>query len=84
MKRFMPHGNPLRILDLLETDCGWLTAAGIADRLGISDDTAERALYRLREHGFVQSRDVELAAVGGVTVDGRNKYRVETRREWSV
>lgn len=79
---------PSRILDLLETDGGWLTVAGIAMELNANEESVDRALYRLRQRGQVQHRDVELArsgrtnhtAYGSSTGSGS----AEHRREWSV
>lgn len=52
-------------LDVLEADGGWLTAAGVAAHADMTDSAVERALYRLRNEGKVETR----------IVDGRNEWR---------
>jgi len=48
--------TPLRALDLLESDGGWLTKHAVADRLQAEVNTTYRALLRLRERGLAVSR----------------------------
>lgn len=56
-----PKKTPARILDLLETDRGWLTVDGICLHLGVTGETAQKALERLRNSGFVAMREFPLA-----------------------
>jgi predicted transcriptional regulator len=58
-------GLPARILDVLETDGGWLTTEGVALQVGGRDDSVQRALYRLHDRGLVESRRFRLAQVSG-------------------
>lgn len=62
MKSMHSNGIPVRLLDLLETDGGWLTVDGIAVGLDVKPESVSRALYRLRNTGLVESRRVELLA----------------------
>lgn len=68
-----------RVLDLLQIDGGWLTKAGIADRLGVTEDQALHALQRLRDGGMAEMRSVGLSV---------RKHRtgavVDQRVEWSA
>lgn len=72
-----PQGTPVRVMDVLETDGGWLTTPGLALYLGVTTDTAFSALKRLRFSGYVQSRIVELA----YSPSGRKQ---ESRMEWRL
>lgn len=56
-----PKKTPARILDLLETDGGWLTVEGMCVHLGVTGETAQKALERLRNSGFVVMRELPLA-----------------------
>lgn len=69
-----PQGSLARVLDALETDGGWLTADGIALLAPYSADTIGRSLFRLRNRGLVESRQVELA-FGGSGWDTRLEWR---------
>lgn len=51
-----PGSVPDRTLDLLSIDGGWLTVQGIALDLSAKQPTVEKALWRLRRRGRVQSR----------------------------
>jgi predicted transcriptional regulator len=79
-------GTPVRILDVLETDGGWLTAEGIALMLNVSLGTVSRALWRLRSTGEVEHRTVPLAAKLGrpaTTYSGNGcSSRLDQRSEW--
>ena len=44
------------ILDLLDIDGGWWDKDQLAERLGVSVTTAERALLRMHAYGEVESR----------------------------
>lgn len=50
--------TPERIVDLLETDGGWLTIQGIATDLRTKTETVQRALFRLRRAGRVRARQI--------------------------
>lgn len=94
--RFNARGLPARSLDLLETDGGWLTTAGVALELGAAYESADRALSRLRDRGLVESRVVELAGSfryqqaqhkvthGTRTLDSRHEWRFVTWGEWTA
>ena len=56
-----PKKTPARILDLLETDGGWLTVEGMSLYLGVTTETVQKALERLRNSGFVIMRELPLA-----------------------
>lgn len=71
-------GTPAQILDLLEFDRGWLTAAGIAVDLKLSEELVDRCLYRLRKAGRVENRKVGLAG----SRRGDKAGTPEIRTEW--
>lgn len=50
-----PHTRD-RILDVLETDGGWLTVAALEGRVHISQSTLRKALWRMRRDGLLVSR----------------------------
>lgn len=81
------NGLPARVLDVLETDGGWLTTEGVALQVVGKLDTVRHALYRLQRLGLVESRQVELAKRGGgktaqtYSGNGLSGY-VDVRREW--
>jgi hypothetical protein len=62
VKRSGPRGpraesTPTRILDILETDGGWLHTDWIYDAFPqVPDKTISRALFRLRDKGLIESR----------------------------
>lgn len=62
-----PYTRTDTILDLLETDGGWLTTSGIAMRLEVNERSLDRRLARLRENGLVRSRYVPLSGLEGRT-----------------
>jgi hypothetical protein len=76
----------LQIIDVLETDGGWLTVDGIALVIGKKPSSVKRTLYKLGE--VVERRTVLLAAhhravavkygssVGGDTHDSRSEWRL--------
>lgn len=66
-KPLRPFTSTETILDLLETDGGWLTAAGIALHLGINEDSVESRMRHLRQRGKVRSRFVPLSGQEGRT-----------------
>ena len=72
-------GNPARVLDVLETDGGWLTCEGIQLCLQqqVLPNTLKRALWNLRQRGYIHQRTIQLARpdVGGF---------IESRSEWKV
>lgn len=74
-KGMQREGAPARILDLLETDRGWLTVAGIAHALDLAEYLVARSLWRLSVRGLVERRRVGLAAVHGAG-------HTESREEW--
>lgn len=43
-------------LDVLEADGSWLTAEAVAHEAGMTDNATQRALYRLRNDGKVETR----------------------------
>lgn len=63
------------LLDLLEIDGGWLTAAGIAVALEIPEPTVSRTLYRLRQRNLVRCRNVELALSAAGQMQSRSEWR---------
>lgn len=44
------------VLSVLDAEGCWLASAEISARLGASDATVRRSLYRLRDRGLVESR----------------------------
>lgn len=66
-------GNPVRILDVLETDGGWSTTAYVAMLIDASERTTDRALHRLRVRGLVESRVEEVT---------NHKNHIRRRVEW--
>ena len=54
------NGVPMRLLDVLETDGVWANREYLANRLDVSAYAVDRALYRLRRDGLVESRPVQL------------------------
>lgn len=54
--RINRNSTPARILDRLETEGGWLTEAAIERMTEASSVAVHRALYRLRDVGWVESR----------------------------
>lgn len=88
-------GIPARMLDLLETDGGWLTVHGLAHELEANPESVERALWRLRLKGLVECRRIELlGSLPRRRPDGEAGFRVhdfgeaghgaEYRTEWRV
>ncbi len=66
-------------------DGGWLTAEGIALEVEMNAKSVYRSLWRWHRSGHVESRQVELAYIGGVNVGGRNlSGHMEARREWKT
>lgn len=59
MKGSAYRGGPSRVLDLLETDGGWLTADGLVACMGGSVDAVEKSLRKLVRLGHVEVRNVE-------------------------
>lgn len=89
------NGLPTRILDVLETDGGWLVIDSIADALDAKPDSVKAALRRLGERGLVESRSVPLvASIPRTRPDGEPGFRVndfgedghraESRIEWRL
>lgn len=71
-------GVPQRVVDALEFDGGWLTVAGVALEVGVSDEHARRALYHLRKRGLVKNRFITLRA------GAERAGRWESRTEWKT
>lgn len=71
-------GIPQRIVDALAFDGGWLTVAGVALEVGVSDAHARHVLYGLRKRGLVRNRSVTLR-------EGSERAgRWEARTEWKA
>ena len=71
---------PDRILDILDSDGGWLTGEGV--QLLMPDARPEavlRALWRLTEQNRIRHRSVELAFN-----NNPNSTKLESRSEWRV
>lgn len=86
-KRLLRDGIPARLMDLLETDGGWLTVDYLAMRLDAKPESVESALTRLRDRGLVESRVEELASrestrVPTVYASGQWNAFTDSRREW--
>lgn len=86
-KQLHPHGIPVRLMDLLETDGGWLTLDYMAMKLDEKVESVERALIRLRDRGLVETRVEELASrpsgrVSSVYASGQWNSSMDTKREW--
>jgi len=83
------RGTPARLLDVLETDGGWLTIAGLAMRVDAQERSVDRALWRLHAKGCVDYRVVEMAT-GHAGPRAPSKWSlhqphtawVERRSEW--
>ena len=79
MTGLLATGNPARVLDVLETDGGWLTPEGIQLCLPheVLPNTLKRALWNLRTRGYIHQRTIQLGRpdVGGF---------IESRSEWKV
>lgn len=82
------NGLPVRILDVLETDGGWLTTDGIALQLGWENtESVYRALRRLLLKGLVEERLVHLAGhlnPPTQTYSGSGVGIMDTRAEWRL
>lgn len=85
-KRLATNGIPVRLMDLLETDGGWLTLDYMAMKLDEREESVEKALVRLRDRGLVEDRMFELALEcppGGSFRGGmRRRPLLDVRREW--
>lgn len=86
-KRLHRNGIPIRLVDLLETDGGWLTLDYMAMKLDEKEESVERALIRLRDRGLVETRSFELASrpsgrVPSVYGSGEWNSAMDSRREW--
>ena len=80
-------GAQERILDLLMIDGDWLTQAGIAHALGLSEATIHKSLYRLRKTGLLEERIVEMSSSLNVhrQVEKRREWRhVQAREAWAI
>lgn len=90
MRRFNPNALPARIIDVLETEGGWVTLAELYERLPAPKDSIRRACYRLKHRGVVESQIVEWgkrrtsksSANGYMGNGGGNIPRILT--EWRV
>lgn len=85
--RMNRDGYPARVLDILETDAGWLTEGGITAALPVKpgEGTVKTVLLRLERRGLVERRVVQLASQGAPApgVYGSSyASRVEQRIEW--
>ena len=82
------NGLPARIIDVLETDSGWLTTEGIALQLGWGNEpSVRRALERLVSRGIVEHRQVQLAGhlnPPALSYSGSGVGVVDRRAEWRV
>lgn len=47
---------PGRIVELLEQEGRWLSAAAVARDLDLREDAARRALFRLTDRGMIEKR----------------------------
>jgi hypothetical protein len=75
-----PYGGPASVLDVLVTDGGWLTPDGIGLVLpSMSERHVKRTLQRLRDQGFVESRQVALRGWVGLW---SGKESTAVRYEW--
>ncbi len=81
----MSHGKPrAQSWKYLDADGGWLTSEGIAMEVDQDPETVQRSMWRWRRAGHVETRQVQLAYIGGVNVSGRNRSSMEARREWKT
>lgn len=79
------YGKPrARAWRYLEHDGGWLTSEGIAMAVDQDPETVNRSMWRWRQAGHVESRQVLLAYAAGVNRSGRNRSNMEARREWKA
>lgn len=88
VKGLHSNGLPARILDVLETDGGWLTTDGVALELGWENtESVYRALSRLVVRGFAEHRQVQLAGYANPvpgTYSGNGVGLTDRRAEWRV
>lgn len=54
-----------RVLDILETDGGWLSMAAIVDLIDGKPDSIRRAVWRLHTRDKVELRRLDAYAYGG-------------------
>lgn len=82
---FRAWGCPSALADLLETySQEWFTTAEIVARLGDmwNPRAVTRALYRLRERGWVTSRHVDSTVSKWVPKLGKHVEYLESHSEW--
>lgn len=69
------------VLDILETDGGWLTSHGIAIDTGFTAKSVEHALFTQRKRGVVESRRVDLALRANGSPEFRTEWRLAKEQE---
>jgi predicted ArsR family transcriptional regulator len=81
------NGIPARLVDVLETDGGWLTVDGLAHQLDAKFESVRRALERLAARGIVEHRSVPLALMSppaGSYRGGSGPRGLDIRSEWRL